>query len=290
MSTASPVLMLVAAIAAGSAMDATIKYLTQTNHVLTVVLGRYVLGALFSAGIWLHAGRPALSAEMWRAHTLRGLLISGMAVLFFWALTVLPLVEAVTLSFIYPLIVPFMARVMLGEQLRISSLIGAAIGFAGVVVAAQGAPSAEEAPLHFWGVAAVLASAVLFAVCMVLLRARAARDGAAIVGLMTSVIPALVLAGPAIAFATPPKPADWPGFLLMGGFAAGFLYLMARAYAGAEAQLLAPIHYTELLWASLFGFLIFQEMPREQVFIGAALIVAASLYATYDERRLKRGV
>ncbi len=282
----SPALLLVAAIVAGSGMDAAIKYLAQTNHVLVVTFGRYAIGASFSLGIWAHAGRPAISAEMWRAHGLRGFVITGTALGFFWALTVLPLAEAVTLSFIYPLIIPFVARFMIGERLRLSSLAAAALGFVGVIIAAQGAPSAEEAPLHAYGVAAVLFSALMFALAMVLLRARAQTDGAVIVGMMSSLIPAIILAVPTLLIATPPTLADWPGFLVLGALAAAFMYLIARAYAGAEAQQLAPIHYTELIWATLLGYAVFHETPRPEIFAGAVLIVAASLYARNEERRL----
>jgi S-adenosylmethionine uptake transporter len=269
----SPALILVLAITAGSAMDATIKYLTQTNHVLIVTLGRYVVGAIFSLAIWVQAGKPAVTAEMWRAHALRGFVIAGCASTFFWALTVLPLAEAVTLTFIYPLIVPFVAWIALGERVRAQSLVAAAIGFTGVIVATQGAPPVTESPQHALGVAAVLTSAGLFSIAMVLLRQRAQTDGAPIVGLMTSLFPALIIAAPAIA-------------LLMGALAAAFMYLMARAYAKAEAQVLAPIHYVELIFATIFGILIFQELPRLQVFLGAALIIVACLYTTYEERRL----
>lgn len=281
-----PALVLTLAIVAGSAMDATIKHLAQTNHVLLVTLGRYVFGALFSLAIWVHAGRPAVTGEMWRAHGLRGVVIAACATAFFWALTVLPLAEAVTLSFIYPLLAPFVAWALLGERVRLSSIGCAALGFAGVVAAMQGAPPQAESPLHALGVAAVLVSAALFSLAMVLLRARAQSDGAAIVGLMTSVIPAAIVAGPAVLLSPPPALSDLPAFVLLGALAAGFMYLMAAAYARAEAQLLAPVHYTELVWASLIGYLIFHETPRVQIFLGAALIVAACLYAAYDERRL----
>lgn len=283
-----PALILVLAISAGSAMDATIKYLTQTNHVLIVTLGRYVFGTLFSLAIWWQAGKPAVTNEMWRAHVVRGFVIAGTATTFFWALTVLPLAEAVTLSFIYPLLVPFVAWIGLGERVRLQSLAAALVGFAGVIVATQGAPSVEDSPQHALGVAAVLVSAALFSIAMVLLRQRAQTDGAPIVGLMTSLIPAFIVAGPAIAFAPPPHWSDWPLFLFMGALAAVFMYLMARAYAKAEAQTLAPIHYSELLWATVLGYIIFQETPRLQVFLGAALIIAACLYVTYQERRLTR--
>lgn len=281
-----PALLLTIAIVFGSAMDATIKHLTQTNPVLLVVFGRYVIGALFSAGVYLRAGSPPISLAVWRAHIVRGLFIAGTASAFFWSLTVLPLAEAVALSFVYPLIVPFVAAVLIGERVRATSLIAAAIGFAGVIVAAQGAPSAEEAPQHGLGVAAVLISALLFAVAMVLLRKRAQTDGAVIVSLMSSVIPGILIAAPAIALSAPPNWSDWPAFVLMGALAAIFMYMLARAYAGAEAQQLAPIHYTELVWASLLGYVLFQETPRVEIYAGAALIIAACLYAAYDERRL----
>ncbi|MGE0597110.1 MAG: DMT family transporter [Hyphomonadaceae bacterium] len=282
-----PALILFAGIVAGSAMDATIKLLSQTNHVLIVAFGRYLFGSLFSFAIYWRAGRPPISAEMWRAHGLRGFVIAVCAVTFFWSLSILPLAEAVALSFIYPLLAPFVAWALLKERVRGSSLICAAIGFAGVVMAMQGAPAAGESPRHALGVTLVLVSAAFFSIAMVLLRERAQKDGAPIVGLMTSLVPGVILIAPTLVIATPPSPPDWPYFVLMGVFAAAFMYLMAQAYSRAEAQQLAPIHYTELLWATVFGFVIFHETPRPEIYAGAALIIAASLYAAYDERRLR---
>lgn len=281
-----PALVLTLAIMAGASMDATIKFLTQTNHVLLVAFGRYLFGALFSLMIYWRAGRPPISAEMWRAHGLRGFVIATCAVTFFWALSVLPLAEAVTLSFIYPLLAPFVASVILKERIRPASVICAVIGFAGVIVAMQGAPSEAESPQHDLGVIAVLVSAFFFSIAMVLLRERSQKDGAPIVGLMTSLFPGLILIVPTIAFATPPALETWPYFVLMGALAAVFMHLMSRAYARAEAQQLAPIHYTELIWATAIGFLVFQEVPRVEIYMGATLIVAACLWAAWDERRI----
>ncbi|WP_395646518.1 DMT family transporter [Terricaulis sp.] len=281
-----PALILLAGIAAGSCMDGTIKFLALSNSVLLVTLGRYLFGGVFSLIPWLHAGRPAITRDMLKAHFWRGVVVASCSVGFFWGLTVLPLAEAVTLSFIYPLIVPFIAKVMIGESIRPTSIVAALIGFAGVIVATQGAPSAETSPLHGYGVAAVLYSTVMFSVAMVMLRDRAQKDGPAIVGLLSSLMPGLLLVAPTLLFARPPDLNDWWGFLLMGGFAAVFMYLIARAYAGAEAQQLAPIHYTELLWASVIGYVVFHETPRVQIYAGALLIVAACLYVAYEERKL----
>ena len=281
-----PLLVMVAAIAAGATMDATIKYLAQTNAVLLVTLARYAFASAISFGVWIHAGSPRITAIMWRGHMVRGIIIAGCAVAFFWALTVLPLAEAVTISFIYPLIVPFVARVMLGEEVRPSAVVAALIGFGGVLIAVSGAPASEQNQQHTLGLAAVLFSALMFSVSMVMMRARALADGPIIVGLMASLTPGIIVAAPAIAFSPPPHLADWPVFVFLGGIAAVFMYLISHAYARAEAQQLAPIHYTELLWASLYGYLVFHETPRPQLFLGAALIVAACLYSFYQERRL----
>jgi S-adenosylmethionine uptake transporter len=281
-----PALVLTLAILAGASMDATIKHLTHSNHVLLVAFGRYLFGALFSSLIWLRASRPTITPEMWRAHGIRGFVIAACAVTFFWALSVLPLAEAVTLSFIYPLLAPFVAWVILKERVRPQSVLCALVGFAGVIVAMQGAPSEAESPQHDLGVIAVLVSAFFFSIAMVLLRERSQKDGAPIVGLMTSVVPGAILFAPTIAFATPPTLGDWPFFLLLGALAAMFMYLMAQAYARAEAQQLAPIHYTELIYASIIGYAIFHETVRMEIYMGAALIIAACLWAAYDERRL----
>ena len=284
----SPALVLTFGIMLGSAMDATIKYLTIASPVLIVVLGRYAFGSLFSALAYWRAGAPKITADMWRGHAWRGLFIAAAASTFFYALSVLPFAEAVALSFIYPLIIPFVAALLLGERVRVTSLIAALIGFAGVAVAAQGAPSPADSPQHSLGVISVLCSAALLAVAMVLLRQRAQADGALIVSLLSSLIPGLIIAAPAIALSGQRQWVDWRARLLMRLMAAAFMYVLARAYASAEAQQLAPIHYTELLWAAILGYVIFSEQPRAEIFLGAALIVAACLYAAYDERRLSR--
>lgn len=281
-----PLIVMVAAIAAGATMDATIKFLALTNPVLLVALARYAFASAISFGVWIHAGKPRITPEMWRGHAVRGLVIAFAAVTFFWSLTVLPLAEAVTISFIYPLIAPFVARLMIGEQVRPTAVVAALIGFVGVLIAVSGEPPGEQNEQHTLGLIAVVFSAITFSISMIMMRARAVADGPIIVSFLASFIPGVIVAGPALALSPPPHFADWPVFVFLGVIAALFMYLISHAYARAEAQQLAPIHYTELLWASLYGFVLFHETPRLQLFLGAALIIAACLYTAYQERRL----
>jgi S-adenosylmethionine uptake transporter len=287
-STVKAIATAAAGIALLCAMDGVIKHLVATNDALIVTFGRYIFGAMFALVIWVRGGRPRLTREMWKAHALRGVVIAIAATLFFWCLSVLPLAELIVITFIAPLLIPFMARAVLGEKIRPRSFIAGLVGFTGVLVATSGGGPAGGDSLRMLGIAAALASAVAYALSVTLLRGRAAKDGPVAIGVLASVIPGAIIALPALATGAPPPLADIPDFLLLGALAAGGMYLLARAYAGAEAQRLAPLEYTGLFWAALIGFIFFGETPRPQVWIGAAIVIGACLWGAHAEAEADR--
>jgi S-adenosylmethionine uptake transporter len=263
-------------------MDGVIKHLVARYDALAVTFGRYIFATGFAAAIWAQAGRPVVTGEMWRAHGLRGVIISVSAVTFFWSLSVLPLAEAVAISFVAPLLIPFFARLVLGEKINPRSIAACVIGFAGVLVATLSAPQSSAHPQRALGIAAILIAAVAYALSVTLLRGRAGKDGPPIVGLLAALIPGCIIAGPALTTADLPAARDLPAFALMGAFGASGMYLLAKGYAGAQAQELAPLEYTALLWATAIGFGFFGEVPTLQVFLGAALIIGACLWGARE--------
>ncbi|MFN0023217.1 MAG: DMT family transporter [Parvularculaceae bacterium] len=267
-------------------MDGVIKHLIANNDALVVTFGRYVFGVLFAALIWLQAGSPKVTREMWRAHAARGVVIAMSATSFFWSLTVLPLAEVIVIAFIAPLLIPFVARALLGERLRPRNIMAGVIGFGGVAIASVGAPAIDGDATRTLGVIAVLFSAVTYALSITLLRGRAGRDGAAIVGLLASLIPGAIIAVPAFATGEWPAIGELPAFIGMGALAAAGMYCLTKAYAEAEAQVLAPLEYTALIWAALIGWFLFAEPVRGQVWIGAAIIIAACLWGAREEKAL----
>lgn len=285
LSRLSPVALAVIGTALLCVMDAVIKHLSLSNGALAIALGRYVFGAIAAGAIWNAAGRPKITMEMVRAHAFRGVLIATSAACFFFALGKLELVEAITLGFLAPLLIPFAAWALLGERVRLVSLGAGIIGFAGAAIAANGAPLEQQSHERVMGIAAALTAAVTYALSIAMLRQRADKDGAPVVGLMQTLLPMAIVAGPAIALSPLPPLADLPWFFAMGILGAIGWYLLINAYARAEAQRLAPIEFTALLWATLFGYLIFNETPRPQVYAGATLIIAACLFAAWEERR-----
>jgi S-adenosylmethionine uptake transporter len=274
-----------AGIAVLCAMDGVIKHLVATNDALVVTLGRYIFGAGFAMLIWLRSGRPTLTREMWKAHSARGVVIAISASLFFWGLSVLPLAELITICFLAPLLVPFMARAVLGEKIRPRSIIAGATGFAGVLVAATGGDNFSPDNQRLLGIAGALVSAVTYALSVTLLRGRAGKDGPVAIGVLASVIPGALVALPTIFTGEMPPVGDIPDFLLLGALAAGGMYLLARAYGSAEAQVLAPLEFTALIWAALIGLLFFGEVPHPQVWAGAVIIVAACVWGAQSEKQ-----
>jgi drug/metabolite transporter (DMT)-like permease len=273
-----------------SGMDGLIKYLSQTEHSLMVTLGRYVFALMFATLIWVRAGKPNISADMWRAHGVRGIVMAACSVSFIWSLSVLPLVTAILISFIAPLIVPFIAAIVLKETLRRDSLITCCLGFIGAVTAVLGPTKSETliAPqLYFWGCASALFGAVCYAATIVLLRGRAEKDGSPIVGLLAALIPLALIAGPSIALAPPPSLQSLPAFLFLGFVAAAGIWALSEAYAAAQAQQLVFMEFTCLIWAALIGFYFFGETPSMQMWIGAAIIIGACLWNAWTETRMK---
>ena len=270
-------------------MDAVMKHVVVSTHAITATFVRFVAGMIFTLPLWIAAGRPRLTREVLRAHAIRGAVMAFSATSFFWALTVLPLAEAITLSFVAPLVIPFIAWALLKERPRLRSLAAGALGFVGVLVTTQGAPAAADTPERSIGIVVMLAAATAWALSLVLLRGRADRDGPAIVALMGTVVPTLVLAPLALSVSDVPSPTSAAWLVAAAALATGGVWLMTKAYARAQAQVLAPLEFTALGWAALLGWLFFAELPRIQIFAGAAIIIAACLFAAWDERRT-RGV
>jgi S-adenosylmethionine uptake transporter len=178
------------------------------------VLGRYVFGSVFALAVWWWQGRPRLTRDMVPAHLTRGILIAVTAFLFFFSLTRLGMAEAITLSFIAPLLIPPLAHLLLGERMRGPVLLATLLGFAGVLITVQGAPSFGGS--RGLGVAAVLAAALTYALAAIVMRARAAKDGSTLLTLTSAVIP-IVLLSPAACWwvgrADRQRPAEAPGLL-----------------------------------------------------------------------------
>lgn len=271
-----PLLAALLGVALFSVMDAAMKRASIAGGVYNALLFRSLIGAALMAPLWrLSGGRWPGRANL-RVHMLRSAVVAGMAGLFFWGLVRVPMAEAIALSFFAPLIAIYLASLLLDEKVRPGAVLASLLGLAGVLVMAagrlgQGTMDAETAR----GMAAVLGSAVLYAVNLVIQRRQAQVASPQEIALFQNLCAGAIFALAAPWFAAIPEPDVLADIALSAVLAAGALMLLAWAYARAEAQVLVATEYSAFIWAALMGWWWFGESLTWPVAAGAGLIVAA---------------
>ncbi len=265
-------------IALFSAMDAVMKGLSIAIGAYNAVFWRMLVGLALSTLLYLTRRPPRPSQEAMRFHLIRGLVGSVMALTFFWGIARLPLAEAVALTFVAPLLSLYLAAVLLKEPVGRQAVLASVIGFAGVLVIV-GARAGTPGDRDLWGAASILVSAMLYAYNIILMRQQALVAKPLEIAFYQYLVIGGVLALAAPFFAVLPPPGQWPNLVFAALLALVSLMLVAWSYARAEAHRLAAVEYTALIWAALFGFVIFGEEVAASTLLGAALIVAGCILA-----------
>ena len=267
-------------IALFSGMDAVMKGLVLAVGTFATMFWRNLVGIGLSGIVYLprRSGWPSRSTM--GIHLARGILSTAMGFLFFWGIGRVPLAQAIALAFIAPLLALFLAAVMLHETVGRRTIGASLIAFAGVIVIFVGQARADIGRDALIGSFAILVSAVLYALNIILMRRQALVADPLEITFFQSVIVTGVLALLApIAGLTFPPAGQWPFILLAAVLAISSLILLGWAYARAEANYLATTEYTAFLWASLFGWLVFGERLSLFTLAGAMLIVAGCILA-----------
>jgi S-adenosylmethionine uptake transporter len=274
-----PFVVACAGIGTFSLMDAAMKDLALSLGAYNAVIWRNSLGALFMGALFVVTRQKWPEVAVLKIHLWRSIVVSVMAVSFFWSLTKLPLAEAIGLSFIAPVIALYLAAVMLSEKIGREAIWASLAGLLGVAIIMAGRLSGDYNEGHIWGAAAVLFSAVVFAYNLILARRQAQIAGPMEIAFFQNLFVAVTLSLAAPWFLQPFSVAHAP---LIGGaatLAIISLLLLSWAYARAEAQVLIPVEYTAFVWAAAFGWLFFSEPVTLPVLLGTLLIVTGSLIA-----------
>ncbi|MHC9235792.1 DMT family transporter [Pseudooceanicola sp. 502str34] len=269
-----------------SVQDAVSRHLGDNYPVEMIVMIRYWFFGIF---VMVLAGRQAGGLRK-AAHTgypllqvLRGALLVVEIGVMVIAFTLLGLVETHAVFVCYPLLVAALSGPVLGERVGWRRWLAIGVGFVGVLIVLE--PG--------FGVFSVkslvpLAAALMFAIYGLLTRYVARRDASATSFFWTGVTGAVIATVWGIWYWTPMTGGDWVwmGLLCMSG-ALGH-YLLIRVYELAEASAVQPFAYFQLGFASVIGMIVFGEVVRLNVAIGAAVIVGAGLFTFWRERRAQQ--
>ena len=267
-------------IAMFSGMDAVMKGLVLAIGAFATVFWRNLVGVVLSGALYLGRGAQWPSRSTMRLHLARGALSAVMSLLFFWGLGRVPLAQAIALAFIAPLIALYLASAMLKETVGKRTVAASLVAFAGVLVIFAGQAQADLGREATIGSIAILASAVCYALNIILMRRQALAAAPTEIAFFQSLIVTVILAAIIpLAGVVLPSADDWPWVLFAACLAISSLLLLSWAYARAEASYLAATEYTSFLWAALFGWLVFQEALSPYTAAGAVMIVAGCILA-----------
>lgn len=279
------VALIVATGAVLAGMDATAKFLALEAPIVMVLWGRYFFHTLITFGAYgirtrslgfLRARRPELQF-------VRAAALFGATFTMYLALTRMPLGDAAAIQFLAPVLVTALSGLLLGEYVGPRRWLGVACGFVGVLLVAR-----PGSGVLGWNALLPLATAVLLAVYMMMTRIIRNRDDPAATTFYSTALGALVLSGLVIFDWQALSGFQWSLMITMGAAGATGHFMLVKAFHSAEASVLAPFTYAQVVAAIVWGFLVFGDVPSPWTLAGAGIVIASGLYVWYRETRVRR--
>ncbi|MGE4062390.1 MAG: DMT family transporter [Rhodospirillaceae bacterium] len=258
-----------------------IKIVGAELPVPVVAFFRVVFGLIFIVPFLLKYGPKIFYTKQPGWHLLRLAGSSGSILFGFYAITHLPYATAVSLSFTRPLFIILIGLIFLGEVVRWRRGLATVAGFLGVVIMLGPTDIGFTLPAL-----SALAGAASVSVALAVIRKHAATEGHAFMSWFF--VGSVVLLGPIAAYYwETPQGIQWAYLAYIGIIASAGQYCLIRSLMIAEATVVSPVDYIQIIIAAAAGYVLFSEKPTIWTGIGAVVIVAATLYILFREASLK---
>jgi drug/metabolite transporter (DMT)-like permease len=262
------------------ASDVTAKYLSTTLPSIEIAWIRFLVFAL----IMFPAMMPGSPLYALRSHRpglqmMRGVTLLASSLLFISGLRYLPIAEASATGFVSPLFVTALSIVFLGEKVGVRRWLATAVGLIGVLIILRPGTGAFHPAAFF-----PIVSALAWAGTLIMTRMMSGSELAVTTMTYSSIVGVCVLSALVPFVWVAPS---WQNILLgvfIGMASTAGQWIVVLAFRYADASVLAPFSYTQLLSVSVLGFVIFGELPDIWTVTGAAFIVASGLYTAHRER------
>ncbi|MBT4933112.1 MAG: DMT family transporter [Rhodospirillaceae bacterium] len=284
----SPALAIVLILITGiilAGMDATAKHLALELPILMVIWGRYFFHTVITFSIYagrtrslgfLRARRPGLQL-------IRASALFGATSCMYVAITHMQLGDASAIQFLAPVLVTALSGLVLGEHVGPRRWAAVVFGFIGVLIVAR----PGSGVLGWWALLPLMTAAML-AVYMLMTRIIRDKDAAATTTFYSTAVGAFVLSALVPFVWQSLSPGQWGLMLLMGSAGALGHFMLVRAFFTAEASMLAPFTYSQVVASIIWGLLIFADVPSAWTICGALVVSGSGLYVWYREAALRR--
>lgn len=266
-----------------SVVDVFVKSLGGRFHPIEISFFRYSCGLIFLMPVFFCMGIANLKTERLPLHLLRmGLAFVAQLGIFITVIH-LPLADATAFMFSKPLFTTVVAVFMLREVVSGRRWGATLVGFIGVLVLVRPGPEAIN-PIALVAVA----SAMTFAVANVLIRKMSVTEPTGRILFYYHIGGVILFAGPAAYVWTMPIGLEWLLLISIGGLTTIGIFCFMRAFTVGEANAVGPAENLRLIYATVFGFVLFSEIPSVWTVVGAAIIVASTVYIARVEAQRGR--
>jgi drug/metabolite transporter (DMT)-like permease len=262
------------------ASDATAKYLSATLPSIEIAWIRFLVFALIMVPAMV-PGSPifALNTPRPGFQLLRGVALLSSSLFFISGLRFLPIAEASATAFVSPLFVTALSIVFLGEVVGVRRWLATVVGLIGVLIILRPGTSAFHPAAFF-----PLVSALAWACTLIMTRMMSGKERAATTMAYSSIAGVCILSVLVPFVWVAPSWHEILFGIFIGVASTAGQWIVVLAFRYADASVLAPFSYTQLLWVGILGFVIFGEVPDVWTVTGAVFIVASGLYTAHRER------
>ena len=262
-------------------IDVIAKYMgARGTPVLMIVWARLTFGAALTLPFALpHAGLRGLLPATPLIHGLRASLLICATFFFFWSLRFLPIADALAIFFVQPLVVTALSPLVLKEHVGPRRWAAVGVGFIGTLIIIR--PGFGGLNL---GALLALGAGMSLALYMLLTRRIAGAQKAIVTTFHTNLLGAVITSALVPLVWITPTPTDWLLFVTLAIIANIGHNFIVRAYDHAEASLLAPLAYTEMVTSTVLGYLFFGDFPDAWTFVGVAILISCAIYISVRER------
>ena len=275
------ILLMITALAMFSIGEGAVKYLMTEYEVVQVVWARYTFHALLFLIIFSGTGikRQIATRRPW-LQLGRSILLLTATAFFFTAVRYLSLAEATSINFVSPLLVTAFSIPILGERVGVRRWLAIMVGFMGVLIITLPGFGA----MH-WAAVLPLGTAVCYGLYQILTRIAARTEDSQTSLFWTSAVGILVTSAAVPFWWTSPSAFAWALMVGTGLFFGFGHYLLIKGFEVAPASLLAPFIYTQLIWVTIIGYIVFGNFPDGFTLLGGLIVIASGLYVWHRETR-----
>lgn len=264
-------------------LDTIAKYLSRDYSIIQIAWARYTFATVAMMALLPPAYRRRPLASAWPALQLaRGALLAVVTLMFFLAVSYLPLADVTAVAFATPLMVTALGALVLGEVVGVRRWTAVLVGFCGVLIIVRPAGAVH------WAVFVTLAMAAGNAVFQILTRVASRYDSPHTSTFYTAIVGAVALTLAAPFVWKTPDLMGWVLHIAIGLAGGAGHYFLASAYNHAPTSTLAPFAYLQLVWITIAGFAVFGDFPDGWTILGASIVVASGIYVFYREARRRQ--